>query len=155
MNRLRLFFFPPTATRAERIMGTLSTVLFFIAIASVILGCLFLKSRVRSAHTASVSPAFKFNLIVLGLSAVFAPTVAGYAGVVVQLILRRRGKRLIQQLDFRLCPRCRYDLSALDRARSARTRTGTCPECGHAFNIDDIRRYWRTDLGYSRSPRRR
>ncbi len=47
----------------------------------------------------------------------------------------RRSKRLIQALNFRLCPRCRYDLTSSPP-------DGLCPECGRSYTDADLRNLW-------------
>ncbi|MCC6675793.1 MAG: hypothetical protein IT436_01490 [Phycisphaerales bacterium] len=51
-------------------------------------------------------------------------------------MLWTRAKRHVQALALRLCPRCRYDLSAS-------APDGTCPECGRAYTDADLHRIWR------------
>jgi hypothetical protein len=61
------------------------------------------------------------------------PASLGY--VVAYLLADRRAKRLIDESDAMICPRCRYHLAGLDEQ-------GTCPECGQPYGADDLRELW-------------
>lgn len=56
--------------------------------------------------------------------------------LIVGLAMVRRG-RALRRSDYRLCPRCGYDLTGLDD-------TGQCPECGRAYVTAEVQRFWRT-----------
>jgi hypothetical protein len=62
--------------------------------------------------------------------------VAFFGSLTVYVWLGRRSKRLIQTTNFRLCPRCRYDLTSC-------LIDGQCPECGRAYTDADLRLLWR------------
>ncbi|MFI4915044.1 MAG: hypothetical protein ACIAS6_00880 [Phycisphaerales bacterium JB060] len=59
-----------------------------------------------------------------------AMAVGGRAHLVAAATLRRAAAH-----DHLLCPACTYDLRALDA-------TGTCPECGRAYEHAAVRRQW-------------
>lgn len=51
---------------------------------------------------------------------------------IAELLLKKRAR----SLQGRMCGNCLHDLRGLGDA-------GKCPECGHPFSIDQLRRYWR------------
>jgi hypothetical protein len=54
---------------------------------------------------------------------------------VVCLIVARRALRRAAAHEYLLCPDCTYDLRTLDA-------TGTCPECGRAYEHAAVRATW-------------
>jgi RNA polymerase subunit RPABC4/transcription elongation factor Spt4 len=49
--------------------------------------------------------------------------------------VRRRGRIVVMAANYRLCPRCRYDLVASEEK-------GQCPECGAPFDPTILREAW-------------
>lgn len=47
-----------------------------------------------------------------------------------------RWQKRARSLQGRMCGNCLHDLRGLGDA-------GTCPECGHPFSLDQLRRYWK------------
>jgi hypothetical protein len=64
--------------------------------------------------------------------------VVGYAGglpIVLAIWWRSRGRARIIALDFRVCPRCNFDLRGLPSP-------GACPECHRRFSDRSLRVHW-------------
>lgn len=131
MSPLRRMFWPYTATRAERLAHVASTLL---ALAGMIWVILIIRSADLWQPKPPRSPWTAIRFIV----AVFMSLLlAGLIASAIHFFARRRARRLIQSLNFRLCPRCRYDLSACQP-------DGTCPECGRGYADAELRSLWKT-----------
>lgn len=88
--------------------------------------------------TGAVSPldgigytVFMSTLGVWGLTQllVIVVTIAG-------MLKERRWRSRARSLQGRMCGNCLHDLRGLGDA-------GHCPECGHPFSLDQLRRYWK------------
>lgn len=53
-----------------------------------------------------------------------------------ELIAARRCHRHVRSVEYGACPDCLYDLRGVGE-------TGTCPECGRAYEMDEVRTLWR------------
>lgn len=122
VNEWRLLFWPPTATRAESIARVPTAIL--------LLGQPFFFALVSQA--ASSSRWADRHALLLSTLPIAAAVIAAAAW----LLCWSRSKRLIQRTGLRLCPGCRYDLSACQT-------DGACPECGRRYTHDDLRRLWK------------
>lgn len=49
--------------------------------------------------------------------------------------IRRRMQAKVRAVEGRICWRCMYDLSALEMQ-------GVCPECGTAYEVEELRKRW-------------
>lgn len=131
VHRLRQIFWPPTATRAERLAHVASTLLTLAGIIWVTLiirfGDLWRPKTPRSPWPAIIFVVTVFMSLLL----------AGLIASTIHYFARRRSKRHIQSLDCRLCPRCRYDLSASPP-------DGACSECGRAYTDVALRALWKS-----------
>jgi len=55
---------------------------------------------------------------------------------IADLLMVRRWRSRARSLQGRMCGNCLHDLRGLGDA-------GHCPECGHPFSLDQLRRYWK------------
>lgn len=131
MSPLRRMFWPYTATRAERLAHLASTLLTLAGLIWVTLiirfGDLWQPKPPRSPWPAVIFVVTVFMSLLL----------AGLIASTIHYIARRRARHLIQSLDCRLCPRCRYDLSASPP-------DGACSECGRAYTDTALRALWQS-----------
>jgi predicted amidophosphoribosyltransferase len=61
--------------------------------------------------------------------------VGGFVLAVVAFVLERRVLTRVQRGNLMVCPGCEY---SLENSGSE----GTCPECGRAFEIEEVRKGW-------------
>jgi len=134
VRRLRLIFWPPTATGAERFAHVATTLSCAAAILWIVVSIQAVQ-HIRPTPGGGTAP----------VRVAVISTLAGFGGLlaasllfgVIHAITRRRSRRLIQSLGFRLCPRCRYDLSASPP-------DGACPECGRDYTVADLQSLWKS-----------
>lgn len=116
----------------------MAAVIYFLAFAPPIvltLGIKFFIHQLKAARTAPGAGANSTPFIVLAafiLGSLLAATIT----IAIWLSLNRRSKQFIQRINYRLCPRCRYDLTASPP-------DGACPECGRSYTEADLRSIWR------------
>lgn len=122
MNEWRSLFWPTTATRAESIAR--------IPTAILVIGQPFLFG-LTGRLTASSRWADRHFMLLSML-----PIAAAIIALTIWWACWSRSRQLLQRADFRLCPRCRYDLSACQT-------DGTCPECGRAYTRAELRELWK------------
>lgn len=133
MNPWRLHLWPPTANRGESAARTISMLIVFgqpLAMWALIRFVVFPARPTTPFGPAGPSP------LPLAWTLLIASLVLSLLAFAVWSVLWTRAKREVQRLHFRLCPNCRYDLSACQP-------DGLCPECGRAYTDADLRRIWR------------
>ncbi|MBX3405297.1 MAG: hypothetical protein KF869_00930 [Phycisphaeraceae bacterium] len=112
---------PGCESRGERIVGRVTLVCFAAVICWGTVSVLFIPSRVSLASM----------LIPVGAFTIGA--------TLAHRIAARRARREVIAADYCLCLECRYPLATLPAG-------GTCPECGAAYEHEQVRTCWEWTL---------
>jgi RNA polymerase subunit RPABC4/transcription elongation factor Spt4 len=106
----------PVATRLE---------IFMDGASPIVLINLLLAGYLLSGATQRVPVLVSLGVCVVGT----ITFIASY------IFSRVRGRAQVEDKQFRICPRCRYNLSGLPDP-------GSCPECGRPFSDDELSELW-------------
>lgn len=101
----------------------------FLMYAAMELWMMYERGQMRAGAPRARSP---YSIIII----LATPIAASIIALAAWSLLWMRSKRLVQRLDFRVCPRCQYNLTA-------NPTDGACPECGRAYIDADLRRDWK------------
>jgi hypothetical protein len=71
----------------------------------------------------------------LSLAIMITISIAYAATLVMWMIARTRGKRIVLASQKRICPGCLYDLRTLEES-------GLCPECGRPYTPSSLKDAW-------------
>ncbi len=75
----------------------------------------------------------------VGLALVFLLMVIAFGGLILLVMLTKRIKKRLESkvraFDYKLCLQCGFPLVGLPGQH-------TCPECGQAYEVDQLRREW-------------
>lgn len=121
---------------AWRRMRTVAIV-FFACLGVLALMQRFVENRLIAVDDTSIRSMESFikqsRIIFLGsLGAVFSMSVPPVWFWIAEVLTKKRAR----SFQGRMCGNCLHDLRGLGDA-------GKCPECGHPFSLDQLRRYWK------------